>query len=110
LYAFIITPMRAAFSANLIVLDLITLIFGEAYKLWSFSLCSPLQPPITFHHLGPNFLLSTLFSNTLKLCFSLSVKDHLLSFKIRNSGKQYYIAIVDNAANSDYGWFLPTLV
>jgi len=34
LYAFVIPPMRVTYSANL-----------EVYKLWSSSLCSPLQPP-----------------------------------------------------------------
>jgi hypothetical protein len=33
------------------------------YKLCSSSLCSFLQPPVTSSLLGPNILLSTLFSN-----------------------------------------------
>jgi hypothetical protein len=32
---------------------------GEAYKLWSTSLCSLLQPPATSSILGPNILLNT---------------------------------------------------
>jgi hypothetical protein len=37
------------------------------------SLCSFLQPPVISFHLGPNILLSTLFSNTL--CVSSSLND-----------------------------------
>jgi hypothetical protein len=33
------------------------LILGEEYKLWSYSLCSFLQPPITSSIFGPNMLL-----------------------------------------------------
>jgi len=45
LYAFIISTMRATCPANLIRLDLITLIrFAEACRLWNSSLCSLLQP------------------------------------------------------------------
>jgi len=55
-------------SAQLIILDLITLItLGVEYKLYSSSLCSLLQRPATFTPLGPNILLGTLFPNTLSL-------------------------------------------
>jgi len=48
--------------------DLTTLIIpGEAYKLWSSSLYSLLQPPSTSSSLGSNTPLSTLFSNTIHL-------------------------------------------
>jgi hypothetical protein len=38
-------------------------------------LCSLLHSPVASSVLGPNVLLSTLFSSTLSLCSSLSVRD-----------------------------------
>jgi hypothetical protein len=38
-------------------------------------LCRLLHSLVTSSLLGPNILLSTLFSNTLSLCSSLSVRD-----------------------------------
>jgi hypothetical protein len=66
LYAFLVSPMPASCLAHFNLPDLITLlIFGEAYKLRSFSLCSFLQPPASFSLLGREILLSTLFSDIL---------------------------------------------
>jgi polysaccharide pyruvyl transferase WcaK-like protein len=40
-------------------------------------LCNFLPSPITSSLFGPNILLRTLFSNTLSLCSSLSVRDQI---------------------------------
>jgi hypothetical protein len=58
-----------------------TWILGEEYTLWSSSLCSYLQPPITSSLFGPNILPSNLFSNTLGLFFSLNVKEQVSKFR-----------------------------
>jgi hypothetical protein len=47
-------------------------ILGEQYRSLSSSLCSFLHSPVTSSLLGPNILLSTLFSNSLSLRSSLS--------------------------------------
>jgi len=56
--------------------------FSEDYRSLSSSLCGFLHSPVTSSLLGPNILLSTLFSNTLSLRSSLSVSNHKTTGKI----------------------------
>jgi hypothetical protein len=82
LYAPLLCPIRATCPAHLI-LDLITwTIFGDECKSLSSSLCSLLTSSL----LGPNILLSTLSSNNLSLCSSLSVQDKV-SHPYKTKGK-----------------------
>jgi hypothetical protein len=70
-------PRTCHLPAHFILLDLITrVIFGE-YRWLISSLCRLLHSPVTSSLLGPNIFLSTLFSNTLSLCCTLSVRGQV---------------------------------
>jgi hypothetical protein len=59
------------------------IIFGEDSKFYSSSLFSFLQPPSILSILGPDVLLSILFSCTLSLYFSLNMRELLSHQKLQ---------------------------
>jgi hypothetical protein len=68
--------------------------FCEGHNLWSFSLCSFLQPPIISSFFGPNIFVSTLFSNTLSLHSFLNIRDQVYcSYKTTGKIILMYILI-----------------
>ena len=67
--------------------------FGEEDRSLSSLLCTFLHSPITSSFLGPNILLSTLFSNTLSLRSSLSVSDQV-SHPYKTAGKIIVLCIL----------------
>ena len=85
LYTLLLSPERAKCPAHLHLLDFITqTILGEKYRSLSRSLCSFIHSPLTSSLLGPNILLSTIFSNTLRPTFLGALTEILPSttFKI----------------------------
>ena len=93
LYVPLLSPIRAACPASLI-LDLITrTILSEKYRSLSSSLCSFLHSLVTSSPLGPNILLNTLLSNTLSLCSSLNV-SYQLSHPYKTRDKIIFLYIL----------------
>jgi len=69
--------------------------------------CSHLQPPATSSLLDPNILLSTLFSDTLNLCSSLSVRDqYLYPYKTRGKIVSYILIFKFTHAHEQSSSFL----
>lgn len=50
---------------------------GEKWNPWRSSLCNFLHSLISFFLLRLHILLSTLFSNSLNICFSYNARDHV---------------------------------
>jgi len=93
--------LHSTCPAHRIPLEFVTLtILGEVYKLWSSLLSSFPKTPTTSSLLGPDTLLSTLFSNTLHLCTSFSAREKNLHshWMILTSN----IALFKLAANSPW--------
>jgi len=83
------TPLSicATCPTHPIVLNLITQpILGKEYRSLSSLLYSFLHSPVTLSLLGPNILLSTLFSKTLSQRCSLSLSDQV-SHPHKTTGK-----------------------
>ena len=94
LYTTLLSPLRATCSIYFILVDLIIrIVFGVEYRSLSSSLCSCLHSPVSSSLLGPNILLSTLFSNTLNMRSSLSVSDRV-SHPYRTTGKIIVLCIL----------------
>ena len=74
----LLSPIHATCPSYLILLDLIIrIVFGEQYESLSYSLCGFPHSPFNSSLLDPNTFLSTLFSNTLSVRFSLGVSDRV---------------------------------
>jgi hypothetical protein len=77
---FLIFPIRSAWPANLVLLDIILrTMLDDEYKLWMYSLHNFLHLAIIPFLLDPNILLCSLFSDTFSLCCCLRVRQHLIT-------------------------------
>ena len=86
LYTHLPFPVNSTFHVQLILLDCITRTIMGEYRSLSSSLRSFLYSAVTSSLLGPNILLNTLFSDTLRLCSFLSVSDQV-AYQYKTTGK-----------------------
>jgi hypothetical protein len=91
--------------ANRILLDsIILIILSEEYKSRSSSLCSFLHPPVTSSLLGPNILLSTLFSPSVYVPpFTIPLLSTNILGKEVNHQSQLYVCVL-----YCYTWIITT--
>ena len=91
--------MHPTCSGHLVLLDCITrIIFGEENKSVSSTLYSLFHSSVNSSILGPNIVLSTLYSNTLSLLSSLNVRHrvshpHIATSKIIILCLNFYIFV-----------------
>jgi hypothetical protein len=86
LYVLLLSSIRATCPAHLILNDLYSrMIFGEKCRAW-YSCFFFLYSPVTSSLSGPDIFLSTLFSDSISLCSSLSVR-HQTSRPCKTTGK-----------------------
>ena len=96
LYTPIFSLIHATCSADLILLDFITRkILDELSRSLNSSLCSFLHSFVTSSLLGPNILLSTLFSDTFSLRSSLNMSDQV-SHPYKTTGKIIVLYTVES--------------
>ena len=80
------SPLPCMCPAHLILYVITQIMLGKEYRSLSSSLCSLLHSPVTLSLLGPNILLSTLFSDTLIL-HSFPIVNNQVLHPLKTTGK-----------------------
>jgi hypothetical protein len=71
------SPTKTLYTSILSAIHATCIIFGEQYRSESSAFFNFLHSTVPSSLLGPNFLLSTLFLNTLSIRSSLNVSDQV---------------------------------